>query len=259
MYRMSGLCAQELQYKIDIEKALIFGFLPEPYLESDLKMAKKLMQSYSHGYLKEEIQAEALTRNLQGFIRFLNTMAENSGNILDFSKISTKSKVSRSSIIRFIEILEDTLIGYRLEVFDKSESADIIKHPKFYFFDTGVLNGIVDDFSPSKERRGILFEHLVLAQLYNSAAALDEKIEISYFRTRHGVEVDFIIKWRKKYYAIEVKSGEIAKHDLSGLKIFREYFPEIEKSFVISEKEKKRILDKVIICNVEELFKQLSM
>lgn len=259
IYNMYGLSAKELGYQINLQKALAHGFLPEPYLEKNYEISEKLLQSYSHSYLKEEIQAEALTRNLQGFMRFLNVMAEASGRILDLSKISTKAKVPRSSIVRFIEIIEDTLVGSRVEVFNKAHDANTIKHPKFYFFDPGVLNGLLENFNISKDRIGNLLEHMFFAQLRNSAAALDQSIEINYFRTRHNVEVDFVIKWKNKYYAIEVKSGEVTKQDLSGLKIFKNYFPEVQECFVVSLKEKKRQLDKITICGFAEFFQEIGM
>lgn len=258
-YNMGGLSIKELDYKLNIEKALSHGFLPEPYLEKNDALAEKILDTYSHSYLKEEIQDEALTRNLQGFMRFLNGLADLSGTILDFTKLSTKAKVSRTSLVRFIEILEDTLIGQRVEVFDLAEGADIIKHPKFYFFDPGVLNGLLSNFNVSKDRKGNLLEHLVFSQLRNSAMALDQKIEIYYFRTRADVEVDFIIRWKNKWYAIEVKSGEITKSDLSGLIIFRKYFPKVEQCFAVSMKEKKRKIDDIIICGVTEFFKEIEM
>ena len=258
-YNMAGLSIKELGYKLNIEKALSHGFLPEPYLEKNYALAEKILDTYSHSYLKEEIQDEALTRNLQGFMRFLNSLAELSGTILDFTKLATKSKVSRSSLTRFIEILEDTLIGQRLEVFDLAKEADIIKHPKFYFFDPGVLNGLLSNFNVSSDRKGNLLEHLIFAQLKNSAMALDQKIEIYYFRTRSDVEVDFVIRWKKKWYAIEVKSGEVSKSDLAGLKIFRDYYPAVNRCFVVSLKEKKRTLDQITICGVTELLNELEM
>lgn len=259
IYNIAGLCLKELNYNLDLKNALSHGFLPEPYLQKNTKFAEKLLQSYAHTYLKEEIQAESLTRNLQGFMRFLNVIAESSGEILDFSKISSKSKVSRSSITRFIEILEDTLVGHRVEVFAGAPDADTIKHPKFYFFDPGVLNGLLYNFTVSGDRKGRLLESLIFSQLRNSAMALDENIEISYFRTRHDVEVDFIIKWRNKHYAIEVKSDSVNKQDLSGLKIFANYFKTVHKCFVVSLKEKTRTLDGITICGVVELFKELGM
>lgn len=258
-FYIAGLSAQELDYKLDAKKAVSTGFLPEPYLSGEKDFAEKLLTSYSSTYLKEEIQAEALTRNLQGFTRFLNIVAESAGHILDFSKLSTKAKVARSSCVRFFEILEDTLIGYRVDVFQEAETADTIKHPKFYFFDPGVLNGLLGNFIASKDRMGVLFEHVIIAQLKNSAMALDKRIEIFYFRTRNDVEVDFIVKWTGKIYAIEVKSGTISKSDLSSLRIFRDYFPKVHKCFAVSPAEKRRVLDNIIICDTVELLKELGM
>lgn len=259
-YEISGLSLKELEYPENLTKALSYGFLPEPYLEEGHKLCKKLLSTYAQVYLKEEIQSEALTRNLPGFIRFLNMMAQNSGRILDFSKISTKSKVSRTSIIRFIEILEDTLIGYRVESFLEAEDADVIKHPKFYFFDPGVLNGLLNNFNVSEDRMGNLFEHLVYAQLVNSAKASDLNLEIFYFRTRNDVEVDFIIKLNDNYYAVEVKSGEVTKDDIKSLKKFEAYFPAVKQSYVVSLKEKqKRSLDNITVCSLSDLLKDLGL
>jgi predicted AAA+ superfamily ATPase len=89
--------------------------------------------------------------------------------------------------------------------------------------------------------------------------ALDKNLEIYYFRTRNDVEVDFVIKWNHKIYAIEVKSGTIAKGDLSNLKIFKSYFPKVHKCFAVSPQEKKRTLDGIIICNLVDMLKELKM
>lgn len=258
-YNLGGLCLKELNYNVDFKKALSVGFLPELYLENNKSNSQKLLESYSHTYLKEEIQAEAVTRNLQGFMRFLNQMAEVAGQSIDYSKLSTKAKVARTSIIRFIEILEDTLIGQRVEVFSLAESADTIKHPKFYFFDPGVLNGLLSNFTVSPDRIGILFEHLIFAQIKNSSFALDKNIKLEYFRTRNGVEVDFILTLNNQVYAIEVKSGEVSRADISSLKNFRNYYPKVKKCYVVSLKEKQRSLDDIIICGVSEFFKDIGL
>jgi predicted AAA+ superfamily ATPase len=147
-------------------------------------------------------------------------LAAHSGHILDFSKISAKAKVSRSSCTRCVEILEDTLIAQRVSIFDEATNANVIQHPKLYFFDVGVLNGLLNNFTVSEDRKGLLFEHLLCSQIRNSATAKDLPCEITYFRTRHGIEVDFIVKLKGKVWAIEVKTGDVAATDLKGLKAF---------------------------------------
>jgi len=257
-YQLGGLCAAELDYRVDTSQALRFGFLPEPFLEPRPELSQKLLQSYAATYLKEEIQAEALSRNIQGFARFLVSLAATAGQILDFSKISTKAKVSRSSCVRFVEILEDTLIANRVSVFEGTK-ADIVQHPKLYFFDVGVLNGLLQNFVDSSDRRGILFEHLIYSQLRNSAMAHDLPMDIQYFRTRHGVEVDFVVTLNQKVWAIEVKTGDASSGDLSGLRSFREYFPDVHRCVVVTPREKKRAVDDILVCDWITLLQEMGL
>lgn len=257
-FHLSGLCAAELDYVMDYKSILAFGALPEPLLELDLNTKRKILRNYSATYLKEEIQAETLLRNIQGFARFLMTIAEFSGAICDFSKISSKANVSRTSCIRFVEILEDTLIAERIPVFQESKSADTIKHPKIFFFDVGVLNGLLGNFEISADRVGLLFEHFIYNQIRNSAMAFDEDIQIEYFRTRHGLVIDFIIKLKNKVWAIEVKSGVVKKLDLEPLKAFQRYYPGVHKMMIVSAREKRRVQDGILICSWQEMLKELG-
>ena len=258
-FELGGLCARELNYKVDFQRALKYGFLPEPFLGDSKRETEKMLRSYAAIYLKEEIQAEALSRNIQGFARFLFTLAAASGHVIDLSKLSTKAKVSRTSSQRFIEVLEDTLVAQRIYAFDGAENADVIKHPKLFFFDGGVLNGLLNNFEVSDDRKGALFEQLIYSQLRNSALANDEPIEIYFFRTRHGLEVDFVVKLRNQVWAIEVKSGEAANDDFKGLKVFREYYPAVHKLVVVTPKEKKRRHGGILVCDWLTLLKEMGL
>jgi predicted AAA+ superfamily ATPase len=258
-FHLGGLCAAELGNRLNIDKALRFGFLPEPCLEPDEEICAKLLSTYAAVYLKEEIQAESLTRNIAGFARFLNEIAMSSGDILDFSKVATKAKLSRSSCVRFVEILEDTLLAERIPVFSEGHEADVIKHPKLYFFDIGVLNGLLGNFTASPDRRGRLFEHLVYSQIRNSSMALDRPYEIFYFRTRNGIEVDFVVKHAGKVWAIEAKSGTIQDHDLKGLNGFREYFPKVEACIAVGPKERLRKKNGTLICGIKDMLEAIGL
>jgi predicted AAA+ superfamily ATPase len=218
-----------------------------------------LLRTYSATYLKEEILAETLVRNVEGFARFLNAAASMSGKICDFSKISAKAKVSRTGTVRFVEILEDTLIAERVDVFAEAEDADTIRHPKLYFFDTGVLNGLLGNFQPSLDRVGSLYEHFVYNQLRSSAFALDEPLGVHYFRTRHGLEVDFIVKLRHQIWAIEVKAGQIKGGDLDSLRAFRTYYPQVHRCVAVGMAEMRRNVDNILICDWTELLKEMGL
>jgi len=263
--RMGGLAASELGHKLDCRKALAVGTLPEAYLGKNLAESQTLLRDYSATYLIEEIQSEALTRNLAGFSRYLLALAAQAGNVLDLSKSASKAKVSRSSAARFIEILEDTLIAERLPVYAAAGEADIIKHPKLFFFDPGVLNGLLENFTVSADRTGSLMEHLVYNQIRNSLHALDRRALISYFRTRNDVEVDFVVTLDSgEIWAIEVKAGSVSDDDIKPLLILKDYLSTEQKKklrlAVVSPREgQKRMKSGCLILGLNELLEEMGL
>ena len=208
----------ELGNNIQPEHFIKYGFLPALVEEKDESLSKEILMSYSANYLREEIQQEALTRNISGYSRFLKGLAPQTGIPLDYSKLGQRLKLPRMGVPRFFEILEDTLLGMRIYTTDQFEDSDQIKHPKFYFFDNGVLNGIERNFDPRGPRRGVLCETIVLNQLMAIATLKKKTVDISYYRTRAGTEVDFIVKLDGAIWALEVKSSDqIIAKDLAGL------------------------------------------
>ena len=258
-YELGPLCAAELDYKLDVNMAMSYGTLPEPYLSQSASFREKLLTTYSGVYLKEEIQAEALTRNLDGFSRFIMSAAEHSGLVLDFSKLAKQAKIERKACARFYEVLEDTLLAFRLEVFDKTD-ADIKKRPKFYFFDTGVLNGLLGNFVVSGDRRGMLFEHLVVGQVLASAKARDTLVKVSYFRTRSGYEVDLILELGGKTYAVEIKAGRVDQGDAGKLEDFGDYYKDVDGFFLVTaEGVSARKIGRVLIVSLCDFLREVGL
>ena len=221
-YRMGPLSAGELNYQID-NGSLAYGTLPEVQFMQSSALKEKLLTSYTGTYLKEEIQAEALTKNIEGFARFLFVIAAGATRYLDLSKLAQQAQIDRSSAVRWFEILEDTLLIYRIEMFAKSSRKRLVQHPRFFMFDNGVLNALLKNFSPSQDRIGMLFENLFCSQLFASAYANDKEITVSSFRTSHGAEVDFIVEIGQDIFAIECKSTTIQpKFSVAGFSSFAE-------------------------------------
>ncbi|MDH4468442.1 MAG: AAA family ATPase [Bacteriovoracaceae bacterium] len=225
-FNLGPLVAKELNYSMDVKRALEYGTLPDPYLLNSEKEKKLILRSYAANYLKEEIKAESLTRNLDSFARFFTEVTAMIAEFVDYTKLASKSKISRHAIPRYFEILEDTLVGYRLFPFlHEGHSEDIIKHPKFYFFDNGVYNGLLGNYLASADRIGKLSEQLIFSQLLHSSWANDVDLKIFSFRTRAGIEVDFILELQGEYYGIEVKTSPNLDHrELEGLKYFQNCF-----------------------------------
>jgi len=258
-FELGPLSLLELQSDFDLAKAVTIGLLPGIYAEPDEGIAKKTLRSYSVTYLREEIQAEALTRNLSGFSRFFSVAVSRSGDILDFSKISKEASIERMSARRYYDILLDTLIASEIPPFSKSARRRLVQHPKFYLFDVGVLNGFLDNFSASADRMGMLLEHLVQQLILSGAKAKDETVRLSTYRTEASAEVDFILERGTEVFAIEVKaSKKFHPTDLRGLKSFAKFYRKKHTAILIYQGENRLREDAVHILPLTDAMKILG-
>lgn len=228
-FNLGPLTIKELNYKISKED-LMFGFLPGVYAENDKALKKEILSSYSANYVNEEIKSEALVKNLPSFSRFLEATPSLVSSFVDYSKFAQRTKISRHQVPNYFEIFEDTMIGNRIYPNqDLLEKYDLIKHPKFFFFDVGVFNGLQKSFELADDRLGLLCEQLVYQQLLHSANALRKNIQINTFRTRGGSEIDFLVKLEAKYIGIEVKtSDKIIDDDVRHLIALKKKEPHFE-------------------------------
>jgi uncharacterized protein len=251
-YEIGPLTLTEINKKYDLEKLLSTGALPGIFTEENSDLNEKLLKSYAQTYLREEVQAEALTRNLEGFSRFFDIIASRSGDFIDFSKFSSLASIERTSAKRYFDILVDTLILTEVPSFTKSSKRRLVQHPRFYFFDVGVLNGSLGNFIISNDRIGVLFEHLCLQMIVSEAKARDQEIRVSVYRTEAGAEVDFIVERNNQTYAIEIKaSKKIRSQDLKGLKSFTDFYgPEVKKIVIT-------INENILVLPLNEAIKEI--
>lgn len=245
---LGPLVYREIPESLSIHSLLAFGSLPGIITEESDDEKSLTLKSYAATYLKEEIQAEALTKNIEGFSRFIYVAAAEATRYLDLSKLASQASVPRQSAVRYFEILEDTLIVQRCEAFAESSRKRLVQHPKFFFFDIGVLNGLLGNFEVSLDRIGYLFEHFIFNQITATAYACNESIRISSYRTASGVEVDFILEYKNSVTAIEVKASKnISSFDLKGLKNFKEFYGEGARLVMLYMGEHKKIIDGIEI------------
>lgn len=206
--------------------ALQHGLIPSHYLAQNWR---KTIKAYVNDYLTEEIKAEGLTRNLRAFAEFLDISALSSGEVINYTNIARDCGIDSKTVKEYYQILVDTLIGYFIKPYkNKKKRDDIVASPKFYFFDVGVVNYLskrnIEEFKG--DQAGKAFENYILMELMAYAGLNDLDFDISYWRTRSGTEVDFILGDAK--VAIEVKiSDRVRQADLKGLTEFSEcYKPE---------------------------------
>jgi predicted AAA+ superfamily ATPase len=221
---LGPLVSKECHYEVDTKRALELGLLPGVYVNEHQEEAKQILLAYASNYLKEEIKAEALVRDLPAFSRFLQVSTGFVADFIDQTKLAKLAKISRHLVNNYYEVLEDTLIAQRLYAFpEEFHDEDLVKHPKFYYFDNGVYNGLLQNFTASDDRKGKLAEQLIFNQLKIAAQALNRQLNIYHYRTRRGKEVDFIAMLDGEIIAIEVKSSDrLIDEDFTGLHYFKD-------------------------------------
>lgn len=197
----------ELGDQFNLEKALTIGCLPEIYLQP---YGPELLESYVTGYLREEIQAEALTKDLGAYARFLDLAAGFSGQYLNYAKLASDSEINKETIRRYIDILIDTLLVERIPSFtlvDKNRRAR--QKDKFIFFDLGVRNNICGRRAGafSREELGTLFEQWLILQVVYYNKMHHKHWRITTYKDANSLEVDLIIEQESRLYAIEIKSA----------------------------------------------------
>lgn len=228
--------------KFDLLRALQHGLLPRHYL-AEPEYIQDFHQAYVDVYLTDEIRNEGLVRNLGGFARFLDVAGLSNTEMINISNIARDCGIDRLTVQNYFQILVDTLLGYLITPYNKKQKRDLITaQPKFYFFDVGIANylGKRHIISLQGSEAGKSFEHYMLMELMAYLHLRNKRKSIHYWRTKTGLEVDFIIGDAE--IALEIKiSKEVHKEDLKGIIAFTEEHPKA-KGFVVSQDHKPRIL-----------------
>lgn len=254
--KMHPYMAAELDRDFDLEKALNYGMLP---LVWGSPVPGKVLQAYLSIYLQEEVQAEGIVRNVGAFARFLEALSFSQGSLLNTTNIARESSTGRKTVEGYIDILEDLLLSFRLNVFSKRAQRELTSHPKFYYFDCGVYRsarpqGPIDKIT---EIEGIALETLVAQHLIAWCDYSEGNHQVYYWQTRSKVEVDFVVYGKSGIYAIEVKNTKkINSTHLSGLKVFGEDYPEA-KRFLLYRGKDRLMIENILCIPCEEFLLNL--
>lgn len=243
-YELFPLIYREIP-DFNLQRALNHGLIPRHYLAEQVWA---LLQAYVGDYLKEEIQAEALTRNIHAFSHFLEAAAISNGEITVYTNVASDCGVKAPTVRQYYQILEDTLLGRMVNVYQKRPKRRVIQAPKFYFFDLGIVNFLLKrrNVEMGNEIFGRAFEHFIFQEIVAHSHYSGIHYPISYWRTASDIEVDFILG--NGEIALEIKGVPFvqARH-LNGLKAFREEYPRTKHFFVLSLDPNPRLVDGITI------------
>ncbi|MBL7061063.1 MAG: ATP-binding protein [Actinobacteria bacterium] len=245
-YEIFPLVTAELK-NINLLHALSHGMVPTHYLQDDQE-CKKSLKAYVQDYLKEEVFAEGLTRNIPAFSKFFDAFGYSHGELTNYSNIARDCGVDSKTVKEYYQILIDTLLAVRVDPFKKRQSRKIItKAPKYYLFDVGVANYLRKQHLEEErgEEFGRAFEHFLLMEILAYRSYSGQDFTINFWRTKTGLEIDFILA--RGEIAIEIKgANRIDKRDLKALAAFaEEYSP--KRNFMVCNEKEKRLHGKIEI------------
>lgn len=203
---MFPLVSAELAFDVDVERSLRFGMLPLAVTEED---PQDYLRSYAETYLDQEIRAEALTRNLGAFARFLEVAARQNGQTTNAASIARDAGIARATVRNHFDVLTDTLIGYWLPAWKLKSATRQVTHSKFYLFDCGVARALSGRaaYPMTPEERGPLLETLVIGEMRAYLAYSGLRYPLHFWRNHHGTEVDVLCETARGFVGVEIKAG----------------------------------------------------
>ncbi len=249
--RMHPFMAAELGASFDLRQSLEIGLVPLVWNGAD---PAATLRAYASLYLREEVQAEALVRDIGAFARFLESISFSQGALLNLAEVARDCHVGRKTVEGYLGILEDLLLSFRVPVFSKRAKRILVTHNKFYFFDAGVYRSLrpAGPLDRPEEIAGMALEGLVAQHLrawidYRAGGA-----QLYFWRTKSGSEVDFVVYGPDVFCAIEVKHAvRVNSKDLRALRAFREDYPEANACLLYMGKERLAI-DGILCIPCEE-------
>ncbi|MFM8604337.1 MAG: ATP-binding protein [Cyanobium sp.] len=226
---MPPFMAAELGAAFDLARALEIGLVPLIWQAADPQAS---LAAYASLYLQEEVQAEALVRRIGDFGRFLEVISFSQASQLNLAALARETEIPRKRAESYLSILEDLLLAFQLPVFQRRAQRQLVQHQKFFYFDAGIYRSLRPrgPLDAPQEIEGLALETLV-AQHLRALCQLRRRGEnLSFWRTRAGLEVDFVVYGPDRFWAIEVKrSSRIERRDLAALRAFGADYPEAER------------------------------
>ncbi len=256
-YHMHPLTVAEQGDAFRLEDSLRYGHLPARFGEPD---PARYLQDYVQTYMREEVMQEGLTRNIGHFSRFLEVASFSQGSVINVSDIARDAHIQRTVAESYLSILEDLLIGIRLPVFSRRAKRQLITHAKFYYFDTGVYRAIrpTGPLDSPAEIDGPALETLFLQELRAINDYRELGYEIQFWRTKHGLEVDFILYGPRGLLGIEIKRAKtVNPRDLKPLKEFKADYPEAS-CLLLYGGEQQLLMDGIRIIPIRDALRSLD-
>lgn len=208
-------CSDPNMQSLSLWEFLALGSYPRPYHES---LALKLWyEGYIRTYLERDIRSLIQVKDLVRFQLFLKLCAGRHGQLLNMNALASDAGISHTTAAHWLNLLEASYIVYRLPPYFKNFNKRLVKTPKLYFYDSGIVCLLLGIDSPSylqaHAHRGAIFEGYVLAEIYKFSLAMGQRPALYFWRDHIGMEIDALLMHGDKCLSLEIKSGETINAD----------------------------------------------
>ena len=253
---MHPFMAAELGESFSLAESLQCGLVP---LINSSPDPQATLASYVAIYLREEVQMEGIVRNIGAFNRFLEAVSFSHGSTINVSEVARECQVKRKTVDNYLAVLDDLLLSFRVPVFSRRAKRHLITHPKFYYFDSGVFRSLrpAGPLDSPQEIDGGALEGLIAQHLRAWIAYSDKPCNLYYWRTKSGVEVDFILYGQNTFLALEVKNASRIKNKmLKGLITFQTDYPEAQ-ALLLYRGNERLLINNILCLPCEQFLKNL--
>ena len=234
VYHLYPFSFIEVADKFNLQQSLRNGLLPKVFDLDSMADQQKFLQAYAHTYVKEEVVAEQLIKDLEPFRRFLEVAGQMNGKVINYRKIAQDVGVDEKTVKNYYQILEDTLLGFYIDAFHTSLRKRLSQKPKFFFFDVGVVHALTRtltlDILPQTSYYGEVFEQFIIVEIFKLCQYFKSEYRLNYFQTKDGFEVDLIVERPGlPLLLIEIKSTtQVQESMLNSLRKIKEEIPDAE-------------------------------
>ncbi|MCX5657754.1 MAG: ATP-binding protein [Candidatus Omnitrophica bacterium] len=213
---------------------LRFGGMPGLIAADSIERKEQILNELVGSYILKDIKSLVKEENIRAFNHLLYLLAQNQGSTISVHSLSSEVGLSSKAVSRYLDILEQTYVNYRIYSYSKNLGNELKKSSKTYLYDLGVRNMLLKDFSilDSRPDKGVILESFVFLKLQK---LLMPNMEIKFWRTKDGGEVDFILLKDRRPIPIEVKSKLTSPEIPSGLKRFLNRYLDVESAYIINE------------------------
>lgn len=224
------------------EPSIFRGSYPELVMR-DYRESALWYSSYIETYLNKDLRTLANIGDIRDFRRFIYLLGANCAQTLEMTYYAKNIGVSVPTIKRWLSILEASYVIFLLRPYYKNFGKRLVKSPKIYFFDTGLVSYLtgIETFEQYDKGplSGALFENYVISEIYKKELHLAQDSDIFYYRTQDKAEIDLIIDRKSKREMIEIKKSATLKPD--HLRTLKMYQTQIDQSFLIYQGRKDSI------------------